>query len=54
MTTSSAKLRRRGPPPCFYPRDADSRRLLAWLDRTEPKTGAARLIYAALEREGAG
>jgi hypothetical protein len=46
-------MRKRGQP--WIKSNGDARRaLLARLDRTEPKAGAARLIYEALEREGAG
>jgi hypothetical protein len=51
VTTSSTKLRRRGPPPCFYLRNADNRRLLDRLTRGTPAVGAAKLLHDALEKE---
>lgn len=55
VTTSSAKLRRRGPPPCFYPRkNVETLRLLAMLKRTEPAGAAAKVILDALMNERVG
>lgn len=51
MTSSGAKLRRRGPPPGLVPNEVMQQHLLARIERTVPSSGAAKLLHDALNEE---